>query len=199
MTKGSLTIVNAPLRKIVAAAFAIGEDRDAYLLAGPDWISTERYDITASFPAAATADQMRLMLQALLATRFRMTFHRETKGVPVYALVQGKGELKLHSAAQGASTGYRRGPGHLETESSTLSLLADKLSQQSDRPVMDATGIKGLFAFKLDWQPDDLNSEHPGISLFTAIQEQLGLKLEARREPMDVVVVDSIQKIPTEN
>jgi uncharacterized protein (TIGR03435 family) len=199
VTKGSLMIVNAPLQKIIAAAFGIGEDRDAYLLAGPDWINAEHYDISASFPAGTTPDQMRLMLEALLTMRLHMSFHRETRGVSAYALVQDKGGLKAQRAAAGAPTGYRRNPGHLETESSTISLLADKLSQQSDRPVVDATGLEGAYAFKLEWQPDDLNNESNRASLFTAIQDQLGLKLESRKEPMEVVVIDHIEKVPTEN
>src|SRR5262249_40484264 len=154
MTKGALTIVNAPLRKIVAAAYGISEDHDAYFLAGPDWMATERYDVTATFPGSTTPDQMRVMLQSLLAMRFQMTFHRETRGIPAYVLTATKAGLKAQPAAAGAPQGFRRSPGRLETQSATMSVLADKLSQQSDRPVVDATGIRGSYAFKLDWQPD---------------------------------------------
>jgi len=200
MAKGSLTMVNAPLRRIVDAAFGIGEDRDAYLLAGPGWMVTERYDVTAKFPAATSPDQARLMLQALLKERFAMKFHRETRDVPAYVLAVGKSGLKARPAAEGSAPGFNRRQGHLETRSATMAALADKLSQQSDRPVVDETAVRGSYEFTLDWTADDLQSDgQAGPSLFTAIEEQLGLKLEARKEPMDVVVVDYVEKIPTAN
>ncbi len=197
MAKGSLTVMNAPLRKIIATAFGINEDHDAFLLSGPDWMPEEKYDISAKFPETTTADQMRLMLQTLLTARLSMAFHHETRNLPAYVLMAGRGDLKAIPAVPGAPAGFHKSPGHLETESSTMALLADKLSQQSDRPVIDRTAIKGAYAFKLSWQPDDLKTD--GVSLFTAIQEQLGLKLESRKEPMDVVVIDHIEKTPTEN
>ena len=200
MAKGSLTIANAPLRKIVDAAFGIGEDRDAYLLAGPGWMVAERYDVAARFPATTSADQVRLMLQALLKERFGMKFHRETRDVPAYVLVVGKSGLKARPAAEGSAPGFNRRPGHLETRSATMAVLADKLSQQSDRPVVDKTAVPGSYEFTLDWTPDELQSDgQAGPSLFTAIEEQLGLKLEARKEPMEVVVVDYAEKIPSGN
>jgi uncharacterized protein (TIGR03435 family) len=200
MAKGSLTITNAPLRKIVGAAFGIGEDRDAYSLAGPGWMVAERYDVAAKFPAATSADQVWLMLQALLKERFGMRFHREMREAPAYVLVVGKDGLKARPAAAGSAGGFNRRSGHLESRSATMAGLADKLSQQSDRPVVDKTGVGGAYEFTLDWTPDDLQSDgQAGPSLFTAIEEQLGLKLEARKEPMEVVVVDYVERIPSGN
>jgi uncharacterized protein (TIGR03435 family) len=97
MSTGSLTIVNAPLTRIVGAAFGISEERIAYLLAGPDWMGVERYDVNAKFPASTSADQVRLLLQALLKQRFGMRFHREMREVPAYALVVAKSGLKALS------------------------------------------------------------------------------------------------------
>ena len=200
MAKGSLTMVNAPLRRIVDAAFGIGEDRDAYLLAGPGWMMAERYDVMAKFPPATSTDRVRLMLQALLTERFAMKFHRETRDVLAYVLVVGKSGLKARSAPEGSTGGFNRRQGHLETRSATMAALADKLSQQSDRPVVDKTAVVGSYEFTLDWTPDDLQSDgQAGPSLFTAIEAQLGLKLEARKEPMEVVVVDYVEKIPSAN
>lgn len=200
VAKGSLAFSDVPLVKIVAAAFGISEDREAYLLAGPGWMGAERYDLVARFPAPTSAGQMRLMLQAMLTERFGMRFHRETRDVPAYALVVAKGGLKARTAAEGSAGGFRRGPGHLESKSATMSLLADKLSPQSDRLVVDKTEVRGSYEFAIDWTPDELqNNGRAGISLFTAIEEQAGLKLEARKEPMEVVVVDFIEKIPSEN
>jgi uncharacterized protein (TIGR03435 family) len=200
ITKGSLTIANAPFAKIVAAAFGISEDRDAYLLAGPTWIAAEKYDVIAKFPAATSSDQMRLMLQALLRERFGMRFHREVREVPAYVLVVAKSGLKARAAAEGSAGGFRRGLGHLESHAATMAVLADKLSQQSDRPVVDKTAVSGSYEFAIDWTPDDLQTGgQAGTSLFTAIQEQLGLKLEPRKEPMEVVVIDYVEKLPSEN
>ncbi len=197
---GLLTVVNAPLLKIVSAAFGSNEDRDAYQIDGPDWMRSERYDIVAKFPGDTRADQMRLMLQSLLKERFKMSFHRETRNMPVYALVVAKGGLKANAAASGASPGFRRGVGHLASQLATMSALADKLSQQSDRPVVDATGIQGAYAFTLDWAKDQpVIDAGGGVSLYTALQEQLGLRLEARKEPMEVVVIDRIERAPTSN
>jgi len=200
MTKGSLTIANAPLAKIIGAAFGISEDRDAYLLAGPAWMTAEKYDVIAKFPAATPPDQVRLMLQALLRERLGMRFHREMREVPAYALVVAKSGLKARAAAEGSAGGFRRGPGHLESRASTMATLADKLSQQSDRPVVDKTAVSGSYEFVIDWTPDEMqNGGQAGTSLFTAIQERVGLKLEARKEPMEVVVIDSVEKLPSEN
>ena len=200
LTKGSLVFSNVPLAKVVAAAFGISEDRQTYLLSGPAWMSAERFDVTAKFPASASTDQVRFMLQAALADRFGMKFHRETRDVPAYSLVVAKSGLKAHPAAEGSAGGFRNGPGHLESKSATMSLLADKLSRQSDRPVIDKTAVRGSYEFLLGWTPDELQSDgRAGISLFTAIEEQAGLKLEAGKEPMDVVVIDRIEKIPSEN
>ncbi len=200
MAKGSLAIANAPLRKIVGVAFGIGEDRDAYLLAGPGWMVEQRYDVAATFPPATSAGEVRLMLQALLKERFAMKFHRETRDVPAYVLVVSKSGLKARPAAEGSAGGFNRRSGHLETRSATMAGMADKLSQQSDRPVVDKTAVQGAYEFTLDWTPDELQSDgQAGPSLFTAIEEQLGLKLEARKEPMQVVVVDYVEKIPGGN
>jgi|SRR5579862_7365117 len=200
MSKGSLTIVNAPLTRIMGAAFGIGEERIAYLLAGPGWMGVERYDVNAKFPASTSADQARLMLQALLKQRFGMRFHREMKEVPAYALVVAKNGLKARVAAEGSARGFSRGAGHLESSAATVAELADKLSRQSDRPVVDKTAVQGSYEFTITWNPDELQNDGTlEASLFTAIEEQLGLKLEARKEPMEVVVVDSVNKIPSEN
>jgi len=198
--KGSLTITNATLTKIMGAAFGISEDRDANLLVGPDWMQSERYDVIAKFPTSTSMDQMRMMLQSLLKERLRMKFHREIREVPAYALVVAKHGLRARTAAEGNTGGFRRRAGHLESRSATMAALADKLSQQSDRPVVDRTGVRGSYEFMLDWAPNELQTNGlAGTSLFTAIEEQLGLKLEARKEPLEVVVVDFAAKVPSEN
>ena len=200
LTGGQLTILNAPLQRILGAALAIGEDRIDSLLAGPPWITTECYDITAKLPPGASTAQFAPMLQALLRERFAMSFHRETRDVPAYALIVSKSGLKAQPAKPGGRTGFRIRPGHIESESATMAGLTDKLSRLADRPAVDKTSLTGNYEFRLDWAPDPtLNDAGSGPSLYTAIEEQLGLKLDARKEPMEVVVIDQIAKVPTEN
>ena len=186
-----LTIADVPLQKIAGAAFGIGEDRIDSLLAGPNWMTTECYDISAKLPEGATTAQLPGMLQALLKERFGMSFHRETRDLPAYALVAAKSGLKAQPAKPGARTGFRIGRGHIESESATMAGLTDKLSRLANRPVVDKTNLTGSYEFRLEWDPD--------LSLYTAIQEQLGLKLEAQKEPMEVIVIDAIAKVPTAN
>lgn len=193
LSGSQLTIANAPLQRIAGAAFGIGEDRIDSLLTGPSWITTECYDITAKMPTGETPAPLPSMLQELLKTRFGMSFHRETRELSAYALVVAKAGLKAKPAQPGARTGFRIRTGHIESESATMAGLTDKLSRLADRPVVDKTNLSGSYAFQLDWEPD------PGQSLYTAIQEQLGLKLEAQKEPMEVIVIDQISKLPTQN
>lgn len=191
LSGSQLTIASAPLQRIAGAAFGIAEDRIDSLLTGPSWITAECYDITAKLPAGATTAQLPAMLQALLKARFGMSFHKETRELPAYALIVAKSGLKAPPAKEGGRTGFRIGRGHIESESATMAGLTDKLSRLADRPVIDKTNLTGSYAFQLDWDPD--------LSLYTAIEEQLGLKLEAQKEPMEVIVIDRIAKLPTEN
>jgi uncharacterized protein (TIGR03435 family) len=200
LSGSQLTIANAPLQRIIGAAFSIGEDRIDSLLAGPNWMAAECYDIAAKLPAGAAMPQLPAMLRALLKTRFGMAFHRETREVPAYALVVAKGGLKAPPAKPGSRTGFRIRAGHIESESATMTGLTDKLSRFADRPVVEKTNLAGSYEFKLDWAPDPTVSDATALpSLFTAIEKQLGLKLEATKEPMEVTVIDQIAKVPTDN
>lgn len=195
-----LTILNVPLQRIAGAAFRIGEDRIDSLLTGPAWIATECYDTSAKIPADTAPAQMPAMLQALLKARFGMSFHRETRDLPAYVLVVAKSGLKAQPAKPDGRTGFRIRPGHIESESATMAALTDKLSRLADRPVVDKTTLTGNYEFQLDWAPDPtLNDASSGASLYTAIEQQLGLRLEARKEPTEVVVIDAIDRVPTGN
>jgi uncharacterized protein (TIGR03435 family) len=144
------------------------------------------------------------MLQALLTDRFKLSLHRESKEMSVYALVAGKNGPKVKTAesASGISSHSDGGPIHV---SATVGMdgFANYLSQRLDRPVLDQTGLKGLFEIKLDWSPDSIqrpgaNDDLQGPSIFTALQEQLGLKLEGRKAPVEVLVIDHAE-MPSEN
>jgi uncharacterized protein (TIGR03435 family) len=203
LDKSEAIFENTPLRKIVGAAYGIQEDRD-YALSAPDWMRFERFDVVVKFPPGTPLEQLMLMLQNLLADRFKLKAHRESREMPVYALVVGKSGSKLRESAPGATGGVgMTGVGRITSRAAPLQGLADHLSNaalQIDRPVIDQTGLKGRYDFTLEWTPDNLPpGDSTAPSLFTAVQEQLGLKLESRKAPVEIVVVDSAEKTPTEN
>jgi|ERR1017187_4276727 uncharacterized protein (TIGR03435 family) len=170
-----------------------------FQLSGPDWMAAERYDITAKIPAGAKMQQFPSMLQKLLEQRFQLKYHRESRVLPAYALVTAGGGLKIHPSqtAKGATT--QSGPGHLESHECSLPSLADSLSGSVDRPVVDETGVPGVFDITLDWAVDE-EHEAAGIpSIRVALEEKLGLKLEPRKLPVEMLVIDHVDKKPSEN
>ena len=217
---------------------------------GPDWLGSERFDISATLPADAKQDQVPTMLQALLADRFQMKFHREKKDFPVYALVIAKSGLKLKETpkdpespdsgepakpAVNVSGSGGRGGVHINLGNGSSFSLADNkfigrkltmvsfvdtLARFEDRPVIDMTDLKGNYEVELDFTTEDYNAlmirsaiaagvvlppeamkaleYSSGDSLLAAL-EKGGLKLEARKAPLDVIVIDHMTKAPTEN
>ncbi len=239
-----------------------------YQIQGPDWMAQPRFEIQAKIPAGVSKDLVPEMLQSLLAERFKLTYHREKKELPVYALIVGKGGLKLTAAsdapeaplpdAPGAmSIGTEKGPMkivqdgkggsevqggqfggtmrtsvsatgiHLEITKAKIAELVDLLTGLVDKPVVDMTDLKGAYQVTLDLpmddlmilaqrnaaqlgiqlpaqpqaagaNPADLASTPGGAAIFQAI-EKMGLKLDARKAPVDVIVVDHLEKAPTDN
>jgi uncharacterized protein (TIGR03435 family) len=167
-------------------------------------MDSQGYDINATMPPSASPDEAMLMLQPLLAERLKITVHRETRELPVYALVVGKGGIKAREV-EWQFAGISRSPGRVTSSSTRMEDLAIILSRQLDRPVLDVTGIKGYFEVKLEWTPEHgprregHGSDPAGPSIFTAVQEQLGLKLEARKAPVEMIIVDRLERDPTEN
>lgn len=159
------------------------------------------YEIIGTFPADTPQDQIPLMLQAVLADRFKLVLHRETRVSPIYALVVAKNgpKLKVSQADTTSSSNPRRG--HIEYKKVTMATLATRFhaSGWTDRTVIDKTGLTGEYDFILDWTPDDAKSDDLSApSLFTAVQEQLGLKLEPQTAPREFLVIDHVEK-PAEN
>ena len=195
-TRGErLTGTNQTLRQLLAYA----DDLHSSHFAGPDWIETEGYDIIAKAKGPATRTQLRQMLRTLLEDRFKLTSHRETRELPVYWLVVADGGPKLRdpkeeeafNAALAGKSPFKRG---MNGVYSTLDLpgFAELLGRPLDRAVLDKTGIKGRYWFRLEWKslPGDIGV----VPLRTATQEQLGLKLEEKSAPIEVVVVDHAEK-----
>ena len=231
---------NTTLQMLIRLAYGV---EDHQISGGPSWVGKDKYEIEAKMDSP-TADELRksnedqnrlereAMLQALLADRFKLTLHRETKELPVYSLVIAKNGPKLHQAKPGDTypNGIKgpdgrtvvgghliqMGRGQLTGQSLGIAELVHLLSQQLGRTVADKTGLTGNYDFALQWTPDDSqapafkepaggqgpgNSAAPdssGPSIFTAIQEQLGLKLESQKGPVEILVIDHVEK-PSEN
>jgi uncharacterized protein (TIGR03435 family) len=160
-------------------------------------------------------EQVRERARALLAERFQLVIHRDTKDLPIYELVLAKNGHKLQASKEqeGGTQHMRAGRGQIMAEGSTIQMLANHLSSLTGRTVVDHTGLKGRFDYKLEWAPDPGGPMGPGgpggpdgraeaaappdlygPSIFTAVQEQLGLKLESARGPVEIIVIDRVEK-----
>jgi uncharacterized protein (TIGR03435 family) len=201
-TPKSLTMRNVTLLDCLMFAYGVPEQQ----VTGPDWIMTERYDIAASVSEPASRDELKNMLQPLLADRFKLALHRDTKDLPVYALVAAKSGSKLERSQSETGSHWRIAGGAFIFEDTTMSELAQKLSQLSavNGLVIDQTGISGSFNFSVRMAASDeimradaIHGDAP--SIFPLIERQLGLKLESRRVPMEVLIIDHAERIPTEN
>jgi uncharacterized protein (TIGR03435 family) len=195
---GRLHITGLTVNVILRQAYGV----ERYQIAGgPAWLDTDRYDIEAKADGEPTKEQMLTMLQALLADRFSLKVHRESKEGNVFALTVAKGGHKLKPPT-GDKTFiglYRNDPPtepgvhySLAGNKSTLAMITTRLSQELRRPAIDRTEIEGEFDFKVDYAIDD--NPDSGSSLLVAVQEQLGLKLEAAKGPVEMLLVDHAEK-----
>jgi uncharacterized protein (TIGR03435 family) len=213
---------------------------------GPDWISSDRFDIAATIPEGHKPAEFREMLQTLLAERFQLKFHKEQREFSAYALVLGKHQLKLKpvppdedkgSASEplevtgggsvagvnvnlGHGSSWSFAPNRFEAKKLNMEVFASNLERFADRPIVDKTGLKGQYDFAFDINPEDYqpmlirSAVAAGVSLppqalrlldgsssasLSDALEQIGLRLEPRKEPLDVMVVDSANKTPSEN
>jgi len=240
------------IKNLLTTAYSVKD----FQISGPAWLSEERFDILATMPPETTKEQFHIMLQNLLAERFKVTIHRETKELPIYSLVVAKNGPKMKESAPvsaeepkdappplppgplkigpdgfpilpmnfGGRGGFNmlmmNGRARFIAQQQTMHDLADRLSQQLRRPVTDTTGLTAKFDFTLTYLPEGtMNtgkmlgpppgaegrgpSDAPEVEappdIFTAMQSQLGLKLEPKKGPVDLIVVDHAEKTPTEN
>jgi uncharacterized protein (TIGR03435 family) len=209
---GRFRAVNFDGRTLIAIAHRTGQRLlPSQIIGAPDWLYAERYDITAKvsdeLAASSPRDlfaRMPLLLQSLLEDRFKLKLHHETRELPVYALVLARkdgsfGPRFRKSTVDCADlTGCRieSVPGHLTAGRITLETLTTLLAGTVDRFVVDRTGLSGTFDLELEWSPDQSAPDKP--SIFAAVQEQLGLKFESQRGPVEVVVIDHVER-PTED
>ena len=207
-TPGRVTMTNVNLRKVILNAYGIPDDR-VYALAGPEWLGMDAFDITATFPASQAGNAIREMLKTMLAERFHLVLHTETRQAPNYSLVVVKSGPKIKPTA-GSDPRTSSRPGHFEATKITMKKFADLIGHEAGRPVTDATGLEGVYDFTLDWSPaaglrlDAGESGAPapaagGPSVFTALEEQLGLRLESGKGPIEVLVVDKVERTPLGN
>jgi uncharacterized protein (TIGR03435 family) len=197
---GRLRAASVTAHELLLYAFGV---RDSQLIGGPDWLTKDRFDVEAVTGTSDDLNRTTLqpLLQAMFAERFKLQFHYEEREVPVYSLVVAKGGPKLtaHAGEGQPSTGVNSGSGKhaVNARKTTMKGLAEVLGRQADRFVIDNTGLEGEYDFKLSWT-DLATAESEAPSLFTAIQEQLGLKLEPAKGRVQVTVIDSIAR-PSEN
>lgn len=255
----------------LADLMAIAYKVKSFQITGPDWLKTERFDILAKLPEGANKDQVPQMLQALLADRFKLTIHRDTKDHAIYALVVAKGGPKMKESPPdepppaadapppkeekgvmtvdtgqgkmsvrtdgGGGGATVKGPNgltqkvsvsngiiHMELNKATMEQMCEAITRFLDKPVMDMTELKGNFQIALDIsmedamkmarsagvmvpgpggpggdsKPSDGASDPGGSTIFSSVQ-QMGLKLESRKAPIEQIVVDHAEKTPTEN
>jgi uncharacterized protein (TIGR03435 family) len=192
---GRLVAENSSLSELIRFAY----DLDDYRLQGPAWLNDDEecFDVAAKAPAGTTKKQLRLMLRTLMAERFGLAAHTETRMLPVYNLTVDKKGARLTPAKAGGRNGYGSSGGNVTASRVTMADFAYQLSRDLKLPVFDKTGIAGAFDFTLHYETDP-NSDR-GPSLSTAVQETLGLKLESAKGPVEVLVVDHINRSLTEN
>jgi len=179
-------------------------------ISGPDWLRSERYDISARTAENTSKDQMMLMFQTLLNERFKMKVHREQKEVPVYALVVAKSGHRLHPSEGEGSRKILPASGGMEFRNASMADLGEFLggALAADRPVLDRTGLKERFDFTLAFLDPAAGADVAtvkgamrggDVSIFADALDRLGLKLEFQKIPTDVLVIDHAEKVPVEN
>jgi uncharacterized protein (TIGR03435 family) len=187
------------LKSLIQTAFKL---QGFEVVGGPTWLSSDRYDIVAKPEDGVnpTPDQRNAMLQSLLADRFKLQYHFEKREMSVYALLPTKNP-KLVQAADPKSSATSVGRGRLNLSGQSLDGLARILANVLGRTVINKTEMPGVFDIKLEWTPDPpagaeaaTPTEGSAPSIFTAIQEQLGLRLESQKGPVEVFVIDSAEK-----
>jgi uncharacterized protein (TIGR03435 family) len=173
---------------------------------GPSWVGIDRFDIDATISPGSKPGDAQLMLQTLLAERFKLAFHREQRQMSIYLLAVAKSGHKLTpgdpaKCPNAAGCGFNASPTQIVGDSVSMAQLAARLSRSIGVHVVDNTGLPGLFDLKLEWIVEDQfvgRGATASPTIFPAIQEQLGLRLESARGPVETLVIDRVER-PTEN
>ena len=194
---GTLTMANVTLGECLQFAHAlISQDQ----VAGPDWIKSRetRFDIVAKAAPGTSLDDARRMLRSLLADRLKLTTRTEPRPFSFVALVEARNGAKLVPAKEGDSTPGSGVPGRITGQQMPMSALVSLLSRFDGQLFVDKTGLTGRYQIRLDWVPAN-DTSRSGLSLSEALETQLGLRMERRREPLDVIVVEKAERVPADN
>jgi len=212
---GSYDVTNMTVRSLIWVAYEIPTQR---VIGGPGWIDSTRFDIAAKAAGDADPAQVRVMLKSLLRDRFKLMVREEKRDLPVYALVVARRDgvlgprmrpnpldcsdaVALKKARTETAPNsvrpceLRFTPSRMQLGVAKIAAIIDNLSEIAGRPVVDRTGLDGTYDIEVQWAP---TPDADGVSIFTAVQEQLGLRLEPSTAPLDVVVIESAER-PTEN
>jgi uncharacterized protein (TIGR03435 family) len=196
---GRLDGYNVTLKRCIMGAYSVGPQQ---ISGGPDWLESDRYEILAKADQPINDDAvMMVMLQGLLAERFKLVLHRETRTIPALVLEVARNGPKLEKAGDGeavTNTSTSKTGVHIDARNTDIDLFARILARKTDQPVVNHTGLKGIFNIQLHWTPESATPPAGGAmeeaSLFTAIQEQLGLRLRSQKAPVEVLVIDHAEK-----
>jgi uncharacterized protein (TIGR03435 family) len=198
LTNGRLTAENVSLKQILQVAYGLS----ALQISGPGWLDSDRFDLAAKAPQGAQDSDLMPLLQSLVKERFQLTAHRESKEMPVYDLIVAKDGLKIsvfdpsHIPAEPP----RNGAASMIIGPMTMSQLAHALTSAAGRPVLNKTGLEGRYFCAVTFSPLAAYAADAGaVDIFAAVQQQLGLKLEGKKEPLEFLVVDHAVRIPREN
>lgn len=207
--RGRFTAINVTVRALIGDAYGV---YGFQISDGPDWVKSEGYDVTAKERDSDVEkigklgrrqgwEYSRLMIQSLLAERFKLKVRHETKDLPVYALVVAKNGPKFHETvvpADPKAPAMMMGGGELSMTGASIQQLINSLGGIVDHIVLDRTGLTGKYDIALKWEPETGSAGASGPSIFTALQEQLGLRLQSQKGPADVLVIEHVER-PTEN
>jgi len=194
---GRIRIVNEPIKLLVRQAFQL---QNAQIAGGPEWLDSDRYNIEAitGRPEKPLPGDLAPLLKALLAERFHLRFHREMRELSVTALITDRPKLKVSDGeanTMATHTGARTS--QAVATGVTMATLAGYVGNRLGDIVIDKTGLRGAYDFTLEWSPSEA-TEAPGPPLVTALHEQLGLRLERQKSPVEVLVIEHLDR-PTEN
>jgi uncharacterized protein (TIGR03435 family) len=188
-------VENLPLKVLIEIAYGV---RD-FQFVGPGWLSSIRVDIEAKPPAGYKHEQLPMLLRSLLADRFKLAVHHDSKQTSGYALLTAKGDRKFHEAV-GPRGFFTARPGLISGTRVSMGEFTGALAEMLERPVVDKTGLTAVYDLKVEWTPGlAAEASEPGLSLFTALRDQLGLSLRAQKMRVDTVIVDHVEKTPTDN
>ena len=194
---------NQSLKRLVERAYNVR----AFQVIGPDWMESVRFDVAAKYPPDATEEDKTAMLRTLLEDRFKLAAHRESREKQAYALVVAKGGFKLKPVEPGGGSGTdTNSNGRVATVTATrhsMAQIADFVARRLSETVVDRTGITGVYDYKFSFTMDDqtVDGVDPtGVpTLAAALQDNLGLRLQAQKVPVEFIIVDRVERVPIEN